>query len=166
MWILSLHAQSPFPGPLFPTDSFFPLRSVLSFHCACMLNSVQLLSTPQTVACQVPLSMGLPRQEYWSGLPFPSPRDLPNPGIKPTSLATSALAGRSFANCATWEALLFIKYRENSVAEHFSPRHQMWADTTQETGVAKSGLGSPSCTNYSHPCIWTEFPRSLETIGT
>ena len=43
--------------------------------------------TPWTVACQAPLSMGFPRQEYWSGLPFPSPGDLPNPGIKPTCLA-------------------------------------------------------------------------------
>ena len=38
-----------------------------------------------TVACQAPLSMGFPRQEYWSGLPFPSPGDLPDPGIEPTS---------------------------------------------------------------------------------
>ena len=40
---------------------------------------------PWTVACQAPLSMEFPRQEYWSGLPFPSPADLPNPGIKPVS---------------------------------------------------------------------------------
>ena len=39
--------------------------------------------TPQTVAHQAPLSMGFPRQEYWSGLPFPSPGDLPDPGIEP-----------------------------------------------------------------------------------
>ena len=39
-------------------------------------------STPWTIACQAPLSMGFPRQEYWSGLPFPSPGDLLNPGIK------------------------------------------------------------------------------------
>ena len=49
--------------------------------------------TPWTVACQAPLSMGFPRQEYWSGLPFPSPGDVPDPGIKPTS---PALAGRFF----------------------------------------------------------------------
>ena len=41
--------------------------------------------TPWTVAYQAPPSMGFSRQEYWSGLPFPSPRDLPNPGIKPGS---------------------------------------------------------------------------------
>ena len=44
-------------------------------------------ATPWTVACQVPLSMGFPRQEYWSVLPFPSPGDLPDPAIKPTSPA-------------------------------------------------------------------------------
>ena len=48
------------------------------------------------------------RQEYWSGLPFPSPGDLPNPGIKPTSLASPALAGRFFTTSATWEVLLYI----------------------------------------------------------
>ena len=41
------------------------------------------LMTPWTVARQTPLSMGFPRQEYWSGLPFPSPEDLPNPEIEP-----------------------------------------------------------------------------------
>ena len=44
-----------------------------------------------TVACQAPLSMGLPRQEYWSGLPFPSSGDLPNPGIEPDSPVFPAL---------------------------------------------------------------------------
>ena len=42
------------------------------------------------VAHQAPLSMGFPRQEYWSGLPFPTPEDLPNPGIEPSSLASPA----------------------------------------------------------------------------
>ena len=44
-------------------------------------------ATPWTVACQAPLSMGFPRGEYWSGLPFPSPEDLSNPGIELASLA-------------------------------------------------------------------------------
>ena len=50
--------------------------------------------TPWTVARQAPLSMGFPRQEYWSGLPLPSPRDLPDPGLEPTT--SPALAGRFF----------------------------------------------------------------------
>ena len=52
--------------------------------------SCPTLTTPLTVACQAPLSMGFPRQEYWSGLPFPSPADLPDPGIKPRSPALQA----------------------------------------------------------------------------
>jgi len=49
------------------------------------LNCVRLFVTPLTVAYQAPLSMGFSRQEYWSGLPFPSLEDLPDPGIKPRS---------------------------------------------------------------------------------
>ena len=45
------------------------------------------LATPWTVACQAPLSIGFSRQEYWNGLPFLSPRDLPHPVIEPTSPA-------------------------------------------------------------------------------
>ena len=52
--------------------------------------------TPRTVARQAPLSMGFPRQEYWSELPFPSPGDLPKPENKPSSLASSSLAGSFF----------------------------------------------------------------------
>jgi len=51
------------------------------------------LQPPWTVAHQAPLSSGFSRQEYWSGLPFPPPRDLPDPGIKPASLASPAWAG-------------------------------------------------------------------------
>ena len=56
--------------------------------CVCVcLSRVQLFETPWTVACQIPLSMEFPRQECWSGLPFPTPGDLPNPGIKPLTPA-------------------------------------------------------------------------------
>ena len=62
----------------------------------CVLSSVQLFATSLTVACQSPLSMGFSRQEYWSGLPFPSPGDLPEPGIEHASPEASPLAGRFF----------------------------------------------------------------------
>ena len=61
-----------------------------------MLSCAQLFAIPWTVAHQTPLSMEFFRQDYWSRLPFPTPGDLPNPGIKPLSLASSALAGRFF----------------------------------------------------------------------
>ena len=54
------------------------------------LSHVQLFATPWTVAHQTPPAMGFSRQEYWSGLPFPSPGDLPNPGIEPRSLSLRA----------------------------------------------------------------------------
>ena len=54
------------------------------------LSHVQLFATPWTVAYQVPQSMGFSRQEYWSGLPFPSPGDLRDPGIEPRSPALQA----------------------------------------------------------------------------
>ena len=55
--------------------------------CVCMLSRVWLFATSWSVACQAPLSMGFSRQEHWSGLPFPSPGDLPDPRIEPMSLA-------------------------------------------------------------------------------
>ena len=58
--------------------------------------SYSALATPWTVACQAPLSMGFSRQEYTSGLPFPSPEDLPDPGIEPASPMLPALSGRFF----------------------------------------------------------------------
>ena len=54
------------------------------------LSHVQLFATPWTVAYQASPSMGFSRQEYWSGLPFPSPGDLPDPGIEPRSPALEA----------------------------------------------------------------------------
>ena len=54
------------------------------------------LATPQAAAHQAPLSMGIPRQENWSGLPFPSPGDLHDPGTEPTSPTAHALAGEFF----------------------------------------------------------------------
>ena len=54
------------------------------------LSRVQLSATPWTIAHQAPLSMGFPRQEYWNGLPFSSPGDLPDPGLEPGSPALRA----------------------------------------------------------------------------
>ena len=54
------------------------------------LSCVRLFATPWTVAYQAPLSMGYSRQEYWNGFPFPSPGDLPNPGIEPRSATLQA----------------------------------------------------------------------------
>ena len=80
--------------------------SVYVCVCACTLSRVQLFETPWTVACQPPLSMEYSRQEYWSGIPFPIPGNLPDPGIQPASLGSLALADGFFITNATWEALV------------------------------------------------------------
>ena len=59
----------------------------------CVLSCVQVFTTPWTVACQAPLSREFFREEYWRGLPFPTPGDLPYLGIELASLASPALAG-------------------------------------------------------------------------
>ena len=64
---------------------------------------VLLSVTLWTVAPKAALSMGFSRQEEWSGLPFPPPRDLLHSGTEPESLLTPALAGRFFTTRATWE---------------------------------------------------------------
>ena len=61
--------------------------------CVCSLSRVWLFATPWIVACQSPLFMEFSRQEFWSGLPFPTPGDLPDSGIKSTYLTSRALAG-------------------------------------------------------------------------
>ena len=62
----------------------------------CVLSRVRLFVTPWTVACQALLSMEFSRQEYWSGLPFLPPGDVPDPGIEPASPVFPALASRFF----------------------------------------------------------------------
>ena len=75
------------------------------YICVCSLAQLCLpLATPWTVAHQASPSMGFSRLEYWSGVPLPSPGDLPDPGIEPAYLVSPALAGRFFTTGTTWEA--------------------------------------------------------------
>ena len=95
----------------------FSFCSVNNVLCCCVqsLSCVQFLAAPWSVACQAPLSMGFSRQEYWSGLAFPSPEDLPNPGIKPASLAP---AGGFFTTSATWNKIFFFCSVNNMDSKH------------------------------------------------
>ena len=77
--------------PRTPGFVFFHLLQCKELGTACMLSHVRLFGTLWIVTHQDPLSMGFSRQEYWSGLPCPLPGDLPNPGIKPMSLASPSL---------------------------------------------------------------------------
>ena len=99
------------------------IRKISFFHswdCMCMLSQLglhvhaQSLScvlcfvTPQIVACHAPLSMGFSRQEYWSGLLFPPPGGLSNPGIEPVSSVFLVVAGRFFTTEPPGKPLLGI----------------------------------------------------------
>ena len=72
-----------------------------------MLSHVQLLATPWTVLCQVPLSREFSSQEHWSGLSLPSPGDLSNPGTECASLASPELAGGIFTTERLGKPLIF-----------------------------------------------------------
>ena len=82
-------------------------HSINLIMCAESLSLVQLFVTLWPIASQAPLSLGFFRHEYWSGLPCLSPGDLPDPGIKPMSLMSPALADRFFTTGATREAHKF-----------------------------------------------------------
>ena len=87
-------------------------ESRFSLHLFWLLSHVQLFVTPWTVAHQAPLSKGFPRQECWSGLPLPSPGDLPNARIEPPSPASG---GRFFTTSTTWEARPHSKWPLNGL---------------------------------------------------
>ena len=95
----------------------FTYHNVSSLQCVIShFSHVWLFVSLRTVACQAPLFTGFSRQEYWSGLPCPLPGDLPDPGIKPSSLMPPALAGKFFTPGTTWEACLLCR------ATHFELR--------------------------------------------
>ena len=85
----------------------YSLSFCLSRHVLSCLSHVRLFATLWTVAHQAPLSTGFSRQEYWSGLPCTPLGDLPDPGIKPASLVSPALADGFFTTIATWDSLAF-----------------------------------------------------------
>ena len=101
-------------------NTTYPLLSAIIYSCSaspymatafiiltqlllllCHFSRVRLCAAPKTASYQAPLSLGFSRQEHWSGLPFPSPADLPDPGIKPTCPMSPALAGKFFTSSST-----------------------------------------------------------------
>ena len=103
------------------------LTLALPAPCACLLSCVRLFATPWTAAHQVPLSMEFSRQEYWSGLPFPPPGDLPNPGLKLMSSASLALQADSLplshqgSPSFTWSIDIFNVFMYNRRSTRLGP---------------------------------------------
>ena len=90
-----------------------PSFTCLSFP---LLSWVPLFVAPWAIACQAPLSMEFSRQEYWSRLPFPTPGNRPDPGIKPPSLASSALL---LYHCDTWKAQFYIRGNHKAIRDEW-----------------------------------------------
>ena len=94
-----------------------------SLVTARMLSCVRLFVTPRTVACQAPLSMGFSKRDYWSGLPFPPPGDLPHPGVK---LASPVSAGGFFTTEPTGKPLIRYSVQfSRSVVSDFLQPHEL-----------------------------------------
>ena len=122
------------------------------------LSHVRLFATPWTVAYQDPESMGFSRQEYWSGVPFPSPGDLPNPGIKPgpPALQADALLSEIPGKKLTVKAIQCVSESRSVMSDSLRPHglHSPWNSPGQNTW---SGQPFPSPENLPNP----EFePRS------
>ena len=144
----SLHPppSPPFTFPFSPSPSCREKRKVKS------LSHVQLFGTLRTAAYQAPPSMGFSRQGYWRGLPFPSPGDLPNPGIKPGSpaLQVDSLPSEPPGKSSLREKYPFISRLVQLTWSYLLPR------------LIYTPL-SPPC---SHPRIsLSAFPRSATCWG-
>ena len=108
-----------FPSIPFPSSSMH----VKSFQ------SCPTLCNPIDCRLQAPLSMRFSRQEYSSGLPFPTTGDLPDPGIKPASLMSPASAGRFLTTSASWEALLSLEGRSGYKLQYITSVYLSQEDT-------------------------------------
>ena len=117
---------------------------------ACMraksLQSCLTLRSYGPLAHQAPLSMGFSSQEYWSGLPCPLPGDLPDPGIKPTSLMSPALAGGFFTTGATWEVQNCLQCLQKIHGERKSGQEKT---ALGQSPVRWARHGLPSCLCYN-----------------
>ena len=127
--LLILHSNPWISGHCMSLSSHFgEVASEAQRGCVYLLSRVQLF-----VNCQAPLSMKFSRQEYWSGLSFPTPGDLPYPRIKPVSLKSPALAGRFFTTVLPGKSLLSLQVvsgREGCFV-HLAQKLSSLPDSTQ-----------------------------------
>ena len=124
---------------------YFPQReSQLKVVVFLSLSRVQPFVTPRMVAHQAPLPMEFFRQEYWRGLPFPSPENLPDPGIEPLSPALQ-LAGRFFTNEPPRKPKVHIQF----ISVQFS--HSVMSDSLRPHELQHARPSCPSPTPGVHP---------------
>ena len=101
-WVTHILLGGMYKGPSLSENRLLLTKQNCSYHGGggLVAKTCPTLTAPWTIALQAPLSLRFPKQEYWSGLPFPSAGDLPNPGVEPDS----CIKGRFFTDWATREA--------------------------------------------------------------
>ena len=131
--------------------------------CCC----VGLFATPQTVAHQASLSMEFSRQEHWGGLPFLSPGDLPDPGIKLASLTSHALASGSFTTSVPQEApffFFFFKQMPFSLSTHSVLGCQMSAWSSVQEGTDQTVPIASSLKSTNFWLVWNWYRSGSSTL--
>ena len=128
------------------------VRTLSVVAVCCLVAQLCLFETPQTVAYQATLSVGFSRQEYWSGLPFPSPGDLPDPGIEPKSTVSPALACRLFTTEPPEIDLKQQRHQTSLSSVQFS--HSIVYDSLRphESQHARPPCPSPTLGVYPNSC--------------
>ena len=143
-------------NPCCSLDRLSPNPCCEVMHMMSSFSCVQLFATLCTIACQAPLSLGFPRQEYWSGLPFPPPGYLPDPGIQP---ASPALAGGAFPSEHQGSLLLLSRF--SRVRLSATPRTVAY-QSPLSVGFSRqeswSGLPLPSPGDLADPGIELRSP--------
>ena len=157
--------------PLDITLSLVGTRACMLSHFSC----VRLFEILWTIACQALLSIGLPMQEFWSGLPYPPPGDLPDPQIKPASFMSPALVGGFFTTSTTWEAPVGTQYVSKWKDERWLLPKELCPRITEPYGYMKKiffvvslhrwwcgGLGAKLCPTLETP--WRLLGSSVHGI--
>ena len=143
-------------------------QCVYVYMCVyCFFSHVQLFATLWTLACKAPLSMGFSRQEYWSGLPCPPPGELPNPGVKPASLMSPALAGGFFTTRTTWEAhmCVFI-YKQHMREQNHTSIYLLFSKLKSLKGMFAQSLNRSVRSDSETP--WTvvcQAPMATDSVS-
>ena len=148
-------------------STYYVLRKA-SCVCVCaeLLSRVWLFATPWTVAHQSPLSRGFSKQDYWSGLPCPSPGDLPDSKIEPMSLKSPALASEFLATVPPGKPVKRLLFSRPVVCNSLWPRRLQRA----RPPYPEAGPRSWSLHQWCHPAISSSdtlfCPRSFPASGT
>ena len=128
----------------------------------CGVPQLCLFVNPWTVAHQVPLSLGFSWQKYWSGMPFPTRGDFPNPGMELASLASPTLAAEFFTISTTWEAHIGLWHHPIPCASQVAPwvkNPPASAGDTRDVGsVPGSGRSPGAGHGYPLQCSCLESP--------